>query len=171
MKIEGVAITKLHSTVCCYEPTAWCYLLKMKRSSFLLFAVLVSEIILVHSQTSPPVYHQEPVPDPFTQGTRYPDRDEDVECRPIKLRVRRNSLRFHATITQNSNSQIRFETSDSSLMTSRMKSRLDILASWYRSNYGTQLRVLMSYIDGNDPGADDSSVRSNSLHYEGECRF
>ena len=139
----------------------------MKRG-FLLFAVLVCEIILVLSQTSPPVYQQEPVPDPFTQGTRYPNRDEDVECRPIKLRVRRNSVRFHATITQNSNSQIRFDTSDANLMTSRMKSRLDILASWYYSTYGTELRVLMSYIDGNDPDAGDSSVRSNSLHYEGQ---
>ena len=141
----------------------------MKGNSFLLFAILVCELILVYSQTSPPVYHQEPVPDPFTLGTRYPNRDEDVECRPIKLRVRRNSVRFHATITQNSNSRINFENSDASLMTSRMKSRLDILASWYYSTYGTQLRVLTSYIDGNDPGTGDPSVRSNSLHYEGEC--
>ena len=137
----------------------------MKRSSFLIFAVLTSQLIFAHSQS---VYQQEPVPNPFTQGTRYPDRDEDVECRPIKLRVRRNSVRFHATITQNRNTQIRFETSDSSLMTSRLKSRLDILASWYYTNYGTQLRVSMSYIDGNDPGADDSSIRNTSLHYEGE---
>lgn len=131
----------------------------------MLIIVLFCEIILAHSQTS---YHQEPVPDPFTQGTRYPDRDEDDECRPIKLRVRRNSVRFHATIIQNSNSQIRYETNDARLMTSRMKSRIDILASWYYSTYGTQLRVLMSYIDGNDPGAGDSSVRNKSLHYEGK---
>ena len=139
----------------------------MKGSS-LLFAVLICEFILAYSQTSPPVYHQEPVPNPFTLGTRYPNRTEDAECRPIKLRLRRNSVRFRATIIQNSNTQIQYSTSDASLMTSRMKSRLDILASWYYLTYGTQLVVLMSYIDGNDPDASDSSVRSNSLHYEGQ---
>lgn len=138
----------------------------MKRSSFLFFTLLVCEFLLAYSQT-PPVYHQEPVPDPFTQGTRYPNRDEDDECRPIKLRVRRNSVRFNATIIRNSNTQIQYETDDARMMTSRMKSRLDILASWYYSTYGTRLVVELSYIDGNDPGASDSSVRSTSLHYEG----
>ena len=138
----------------------------MKRGTFLLLAVLLCEFILTYSQTS---YNREPVPDTFTRGTRYPNRDEDDECRPIKLRVRRNSFRFHETIIQNSNTQIRYETADARLMTSRMKSRIDILASWYHSNYGTQLRILLSYTDGNDPGTGDSSVRNNSLHYEGKC--
>ena len=136
----------------------------MKRSTFLLLVVLLCELVLVYSQTS---YSREPVPDTFTQGTRYPNRDEDDECRPIKLRVRRNSVKFHETIIQNNNTQIRYETADSRLMTSRMKSLIDILASWYYSNYGTQLRILLSYIDGNYPGTGDSSVRNNSLHYEG----
>ena len=139
----------------------------MKRSSYLLFALLVCEFLLAYSQTSPPVYHQEPVPNPFTQGTRYPNREEDDECRPIKLYVRRNSVRFNATIIRNGNTQIQYATDDARLMTSRMKSRLDILASWYYSTYGTRLVVELSYIDGNGPGASDSSVRSNSLHYEG----
>jgi len=140
----------------------------MKRiNSCFLFAVLIYEFIIAYSQTSPPVYHREPVPNPFTQGTRYPNRDEDDQCRPIKLRVRRNSVRFHATIIQNNNSQIHYETTDARLMTSRMKSRIDILASWYYSTYGTQLSVLISYIDENDPAAGNFSVRNNSLHYEG----
>ena len=62
--------------------------------------------------------------------------------------------------------EIQYAADDARLMTSRMKLRLDILASWYYSTYAARLVVGLSYIDGNAPGTSDSSVRSNSLHYE-----
>ena len=130
----------------------------------LLVAVLVCEFLSVSSQL--PVYQQQPIPNPFTRGMMYPNRPEDEECRPIKLRLRRTSLRFTATIIRNTNRDIYYDNEDARLMTSRMKSRLDTLARWYRMTYNTQLRVLISYVDGNVPGYD-SSIRQNSLHFEG----
>ena len=136
----------------------------MKIRHCLLVTILVCEFLCACSQL--PVYQQQPIPDPFTQGLRYPDRDEDDECRPIKLYVGRGSLRFGATIIRNTNPEIDYATEDARLMTSRMKSRLDTLARWYFTTYNTQLGVLISYVDGNVPGYDPS-IRVDSLHFEG----
>ena len=108
-------------------------------------------------------FRQDSVPDPFRLGDRYPNRDEFEECRPIKLQLERTSSRFSATITQNTNSDLEFATADAALMTSRLKSRLDILASLYKQQFGGKLTVLLTYAE-----ADNPQVTTNdSLHFEG----
>ena len=108
-------------------------------------------------------FRQDSVPDPFTLGDRYPNRDEFEECRPIKLQLERTSSRFSATITQNTNSDLEFATADAALMTSRLKSRLDILANLYSQQFGGKLTVLLTYAE-----ADNPQVTTNdSLHFEG----
>ena len=108
-------------------------------------------------------FRQDSVPDPFRLGDRYPNRDEFEECRPIKLQLGRTSNRFSATITQNTNSDLEFATADAALMTSRLKSRLDILASLYKQQFGGKLTVLLTYAE-----ADNPQVTTNdSLHFEG----
>lgn len=110
------------------------------------------------------VFQQEPVPDPFTLGDRYPNRNETVEVRPIKLRLRRTSRRFSETIIRNTNNDLDYANDDARLMTSRLKSRLDRLGELYEDKYRRQrLRVLLTYAEENNPSVTDPK----SLHYEG----
>ena len=109
------------------------------------------------------VFQQEPVPDPFTLGDRYPDRDEVVEVRPIKLRLRRTSRRFSETIIRNTNNDLSYANDDARFMTSRLKSRLDTLGELYEDRYRRQLQVLLTYAEENNPSITDPT----SLHYEG----
>ena len=109
------------------------------------------------------VFQQDPVPDPFVLGDRYPNRTEFDECRPIQLQLKRTSSKFNATIAQNANPDLNFATADASLMTLRQKLHLDILADLYHQKLGGKLNVLLSYAD-----ADNSQVTTNdSLHFEG----
>ena len=110
------------------------------------------------------VFQQEPVPDPFKLGDRYPDRDEAVEVRPIKLRLKRTSRRFSETIIRNTNNDLSYANDDARLMTSRLKSRLDILGELYEDEYRRQkLQVVLTYAEEGNPDVTDP----NSLHYEG----
>ena len=110
------------------------------------------------------VFQQEPVPDPFELGDRYPDRDEVVEVRPIKLRLKRTSRRFSETIIRNINDDLSYANDDARLMTSRLKSRLDILGELYEDEYRRQkLQVVLTYAEEGNPDVIDP----NSLHYEG----
>ena len=109
------------------------------------------------------VFQQDPVPDPFLLGDRYPNRDEFDECRPIQLQLKRTSSKFSATIAQNTNTDINFATADASLMTSRLKSRLDILADLYMEQFGGNLNVLLTYAESNNPQV----TTNDSLHFEG----
>lgn len=110
------------------------------------------------------VFQQEPVPDPFELGDRYPDRDEKVEVRPIKLRLQRTSRRFSETIINNDNNDLSYANDDARLMTSRLKSRLDILGGLYEDEYRRQkLEVVLTYAEEGNPDVTDP----NSLHYEG----
>ena len=104
----------------------------------------------------------------FNQGDRYPDRDEDDQCTPIKLRLPRDSQRFTASLVRNTNPLLNFLNEDARFMTSRLKARLDILAAWYNKAYGSRtvtvrLTVILAY-------AEPTSVtdRTDSLHYEGK---
>jgi len=132
--------------------------------------VFVLHCCLLFSFTnSQEVFRQDPVPNPFKINDRYPNRDEFEECRPIKLQLGRTSARFAATIIHNMNDDIDFANDDASLMTSRLKSRLDILASLYKSNFGEKLKVLLTYAEADNPDV----ARNNSLHFEGievKCR-
>ena len=92
------------------------------------------------------VFQQEPVPDPFELGDRYPDRDEEVEVRPIKLRLQRTSRRFSETIIRNTNNDLSYANDDARFMTSRLKSRLDTLGELYEDEYRRQkLEVILTY--------------------------
>lgn len=109
------------------------------------------------------VFQQDSVPDPFVLGDRYPNRDEFDECRPIQLQLKRTSSKFSATIAQNTNPDINFATADASLMTSRLKSRLDILAALYKEQFGVKLNVLLTYAESDNPQV----TTNDSLHFEG----
>lgn len=110
------------------------------------------------------VFQQEPVPSPFRLGDRYPDRNETVECRPIKLRLKRTSRRFSETIIRNTNNDLSYEIDDARLMTSRLKSRLDTLGELYRREFRRRkLVVLLTYAEVGNPDVTDPA----SLHYEG----
>ena len=111
------------------------------------------------------VFQQEPVPDPFELGDRYPDRDEEVEVRPIKLRLQRTSRRFSETIIRNTNNDLSYANDDARFMTSRLKSRLDTLGELYEDEYRRQkLEVILTYAEEGNPDVTDP----NSLHYEGQ---
>lgn len=119
-------------------------------------------LIALCELASAQVIQQDPIPSFATVGTRYPDLDEDEQCRPIKLRLIRNSARFTATLVRNTNDEITYDNEDARFMTSRLKFRLDLLAEWYFDSYNAKLKVLLAY-------AEPTAVtdRSNSLHYEG----
>lgn len=111
------------------------------------------------------VFQQEPVPDPFELGDRYPDRDEEVEVRPIKLRLQRTSRRFSETIIRNTNNDLSYANDDARFMTSRLKSRLDTLGELYEDEYRRQkLEVILTYAEEGNPDV----TNPNSLHYEGQ---
>ena len=111
------------------------------------------------------VFQQEPVPDPFELGDRYPDRDEEVEVRPIKLRLQRTSRRFSETIIRNTNNDLSYANEDARFMTSRLKSRLDTLGELYEDEYRRQkLEVILTYAEEGNPDV----TKPNSLHYEGQ---
>lgn len=110
------------------------------------------------------VFQQEPLPDPFELGDRYPDRDETVEVRPIKLRLKRTSNRFSETIIRNTNNDLAYDNEDARLMTARLKSRLDALGELYEDEYDRKLVVLLTYAEESNPDVTDPA----SLHYEGQ---
>ena len=132
-----------------------------------LFLLLLLQCFLldsfVESQQNEFEFRQDSVPDPFKLGDRYPNRDEFDECRPIKLQLERTSSRFTATITENTNPDLNFVDLDASLMTSRLKSRLDILADLYTDQFGGKLTVLLTYAEANNPQV----TTNDSLHFEG----
>ena len=132
-------------------------------NKLLLFLLLQQYLLLYNFVEPQQVFQQDPVPDPFELGDRYPNRDEFEECRPIKLQLERTSSRFSATITQNTNPELNFANADASLMTSRLKSRLDILADLYTDQFGGKLNVLLTYAEAGNPLV----ITNDSLHYEG----
>ena len=105
------------------------------------------------------------VPNRFRAGQNYPDRSEETECRPIRVRIRRDSLRFTRDLVINNNPDLDFSGADARRMTSRMQLLLDTLADRYRREYNAKLTVVIAWADYSQPPAGLSDV---SLHYEGE---
>ena len=103
------------------------------------------------------------VPNPFRVGDFYPPRSEVEVCRPIRDYIDRNSARFNNELVTNSNPDIIFNTANSRIMSSRMQSRLNNLASAYRRETGRQMTVLRAWLPF--PSGLNNNV---SLHYEGE---
>ena len=104
------------------------------------------------------------VPNPFQVGDFYPPRPEVEVCRPIRDYIDRNSARFTNELVTNTNPDITFSTSDSRIMSSRMQSRLNSLASLYGQQTGRRMNVLRAWTQF--PNAQISDDKS--LHYEGE---
>lgn len=109
-------------------------------------------------------YSRGTVPSIFHVGTRYPDRNETEECRPIRLRVVRNSRLYRTQLVTNTNPQILFQSADSRVMTARIQARLNALAVSYYQHYYAKITVLRSW---SEYSANDIIGDPNSLHYEG----
>ena len=142
----------------------------MKINNLLLF-ILLQHCLLYKfvkpQDTEEFEFRQDSVPNPFTLGDRYPNRDEFDECRPIKLQLEQSSSRFSATITQNTNEDLNFASVDASLMTSRLKLRLDTLANLYQDQFNEKLNVLLTYAEANNPQV----TTNDSLHFEGSYNY
>ena len=110
------------------------------------------------------LYDKGPVPDEFHLGQRYPDRNETEECRPIRLRIERDSRRFRTDLVHNAYTGIDFAHADARLMTSRMQVRLNALAILYYQEYGLSFTVIKSWTEYGDA---DLVADDHSLHYEG----
>jgi len=129
------------------------------RLTLLLVAAFCEAFFQISSSVQ--TFQQDPIPN-FRQGTRYPDLDEDDQCRPIKLRLSRNSQRFTATLVRNTNTIITYMNEDARFMTFRLKARLDLLAEWYFDTYRVRLTVILAYAE-----PTTTTDRTDSLHYEG----
>lgn len=111
------------------------------------------------------VYSRGPIPDVFQQGTRYPDRNETEECRPIRLRVVRSSRLYTTQLVTNVNPDIVFHSSNARIMTRRMQARLNALAASYQIHYSARITVWRAW---SEYSANDTIGDPTSLHYEGD---
>ena len=107
-----------------------------------------------------------PIPNPFRRGDMYPPRTEIQVCRPIQDYIDRGSQRFDTQLVTNNNPDIIFATADSRIMSSRLQSRLNRLASAFYSggNLYPPMRVLKVWTPFPD---SDLTGDTGSLHYEG----
>ena len=121
-------------------------------------------LLLVHVVQGQQDFSTAEVPDPFRVGDFYPPRPEVEVCRPISDYIDRNSARFTNELVTNTNGDISFSTPDSRIMSSRMQSRLNNLATLYRRETGRRMTVLRAWTQFPDPEVSDDM----SLHYEGE---
>ena len=101
-------------------------------------------------------------PTTFGRGERYPDKPETEVCGNIRDIISRDSGRYRKILVRNINSEVVFNNEDCRRMTSRTKSKLDVLATKVRSKWnGVKLRVILAWTDQTLEGL------SKSLHYEG----
>ena len=139
-------------------------ILKMQLTSLALATVLLPVLFQaskVYSNGSF-LYTRGPVPAVFKLGEHYPDRNETDQCRPIRLRIRRNSRLYISDLVTNTNPDIIFQNADARVMTSRLQTRLNKLAKRFRRKTGTKITVLKAW---SEYSANDSDP--DSLHYEG----
>ena len=131
--------------------------------------LLVATTLLIALQVLPTQGQQDfttaQIPNPFRVGVFYPPRSEVEVCRPIRDYIDRNSARFTNELVTNTNADITFSTSDSRIMSSRMQSRLNSLATLYKQETGRRMTVLRAWTQFPNAQISDST----SLHYEGEC--
>ena len=105
----------------------------------------------------------------FRQGDFYPTKGE-TDARRSEMRssgairdvIKRNSPRFRKVLIRNTNPDVVFESENSHYMTSRGKSKLDILSSLMKSRKGKNVKVLKAWAP-----VDRSDMMS--LHHEGMC--
>ena len=100
-----------------------------------------------------------------SKGVSDPIRSEALQCGSIRDVIRRNTARYRKVLIRSDNSMIDFGSNgDNRYMTSRAKSKLDVLASKVQSRWGSviKLKVEKAWTDVIDK--DDML----SLHYEGK---
>lgn len=110
------------------------------------------------------LYSKGEVPTYFRLNQSYPNRREADVCRPIRLRIDRDSALFRTELVVADTLHATFASADARVMTSRMSSRLGALASLYARLTRSRLNVLKVWTPYPDPGVTDLL----SLHYEGE---
>lgn len=106
-------------------------------------------------------YGKGKLPKSFKKGQHYPDRDEYLECRPIKLHIAKGTKRFYDLVTY-TGKNVHFADANSRIMSSRLHSSFSLLADKYYKTYKTKLFVLKAWVP-----YPDYSLDNNSLHYEG----
>lgn len=107
-----------------------------------------------------------------TKGVTDAATSEVLQCRSIRDVIRRNTARYRNVLIRNDNPIINFGSNeDNRYMTSRAKSKLDVLATRIQSKWGSWMKLQVEkawtdVIDKND---------MLSLHYEGKdlhlCSF
>ena len=100
-----------------------------------------------------------------TKGVSDPIRSEVLQCGSIRDVVKRNTARYRKVLVRNDNHVIDFGLNgDNRYMTSRAKSKLDVLASRVRSKWGSgiKLKVYKAWTDVVD------KKDMLSMHYEGK---
>ena len=101
-------------------------------------------------------------PTELSLNQRFPNKDETEVCGNIRDVIERDSGRFRRILVRNTNDQIDYINDDARRMTSRTKSKLDVLASLVISEWSDyKLHVAQAWTDQVLPS--DSA----SLHYEG----
>lgn len=133
--------------------------------------VLLAFVIIAVLQNAPSAEAAESVPNTFRKNDYYPRNGEgDYRKSEVKSSgsirdiIRRNSPRYRKVLVRNNGNaaEITFANEDCRYMTSRAKSKLDILGSLVESRLsGQRLHVMKAWTDNVDP--NDYS----SLHYEG----
>ena len=128
--------------------------------------LLFVAVVLLSSVRSQQDFSTAQVPDPFRVDDFYPPRPEVDVCRPIRDYIDRNSVRFTNELVTNTNPDIIFSTADSRIMSSRMQSRLNRLATLYQEATGRRMTVLRAWVPFPSGLSDDMS-----LHYEGKMQL
>ncbi len=129
--------------------------------AFLLFNSL-NFVMVLSNDSENFTFLTDPPPWVFRLGQSYPNREETVQCRPVRLRITRNSRLYITDLVSNDNPNILFQSADARLMTTRMQSKLNSLADTFTSEYNTKLRVLQAWSEYSNNDSDPQS-----LHYEG----
>ena len=96
-----------------------------------------------------------------TEGESNPVTSESKTSGPIRDVIKRNSPRYRKVLIRNTNNEVFFNNEDARYMTSRTKSKLDVLATLVKGT-GNQIRVIKAWTDQVD---HDERL---SLHYEGK---
>ena len=94
------------------------------------------------------------------EGETNPVTSESKTSGPIRDVIKRNSPRYRKVLIRNTNNEVLFHNEDARYMTSRSKSKLDVLATLVKGT-GNRIRVIKAWTD-----QVDSNERL-SLHYEG----
>lgn len=135
------------------------------------YVVAVASLTFVactaHVQSDDFQFTNGPVPNPFQLHQHYPDRNESVQCRPIRLRIERNSRRYRTDLVTNEHSRVNFTHADARIMSSRLQIRLNQLAYLFYVEYSVWITVTKAWTEYGDPDVDDP----NSLHFEGKVEL